>query len=240
MDIEAVCGADDKTLKELGIDTCGDLVALRVFCKRKCLTAKEQAQKQERENKKKRLLSILKSGESSGEGSSGKSKKMLSGKRETVDNKKKRLELGWLHQACEGGLYVSVRAKDGGGTRIVELPGNSRKSDIISYGKRLFFPNGSSPLASSDELLFQLGNYKQEQIQTTVTSPDGTVHPFTLYNYSKSNKLSKTRLYIMTRKMDESDSDREVSTSMMTIQDKQVAAWHRLQILFNQIDSSSV
>ena len=111
-------------------------------------------------------------------------------------------------------LYVNVRVKDGGGTRIIELPGNSRNTDIIAYAKKLFFPNGSSPIASVDDLLFQLGNYKQERVQPTVSFPDGTVHPFTLYNCTKSTRLSKTRLYIMTRRMEESDSDSGVNIAM--------------------------
>ncbi len=213
MDTQAVCAADDKTLQEMGIDTRGDMVALRVFCKRKCIP--DKTQKDEREEKKKQLLMFLKPGESSGIGPSRKTSRKIQNKKANADNKKKGLELGWLHQASDGGHYVSVRAKDGGGTRIVELPGNSKKSDIIAYGKKLFFPNGSSPLASSDDLLFQLGNYKQEHVQPTVSFPDGTVHPFTLSNYSKSNKLSKTRLYIMTRKIEGSDSDSDVSICKM-------------------------
>ena len=73
-----------------------------------------------------------------------------------------------------------------------------------------------SPLASSDDLLFQLGNYKQEHVEATVCFPGGTIHPFTLCNYSKSNKLSKTRLYIMTKKIEESDSDSEVNIVTFT------------------------
>ena len=217
MDAQAVCAADDKMLQEIGINTFGDMVALRVFCKRKIIPSKEETQKKEREEKKKQLLTFLKSGESAGAGPSRKATKKLHDKKAREDNKKKRLELGWLHQT--GADYINVRAKDGGGTRVVELPGNSKRSDIISYGKKLFFPNGSSPLASSDGLLFHLRNYKQEQVQATVSFPDGTVHPFTLSNYSKSNKLSKTRLYIMTRKIEESDSDSEVNIAVQVCDD---------------------
>ena len=212
MDAQAVCAADDKTLREMGIDTRGDIVALRVFCK--CSPDKGQAQKEERDKKKKQLLSFLTSGEAYGEGPSRKVSRMSQDKKATEDNKKKRLELGWLHQFSDGDLYVNVRVKDGGGTRIIELPGNSRNTDIIAYAKKLFFPNGSSPIASVDDLLFQLGNYKQERVQPTVSFPDGTVHPFTLYNCTKSTRLSKTRLYIMTRRMEESDSDSGVNIAM--------------------------
>ena len=116
----------------------------------------------------------------------------------------------------DSGHYVSVRAKDGGGTRIVEMSGDSKKSDIISYGKKLFFPSGLSPLASSDDLLFQLGNYKQEHVEATACFLDGTIHPFTLSNYSKSNKLPKKRLYIMTKKIEESDSDSDSEVNVVT------------------------
>ena len=35
MDSDAVSAADDETLKEMGISTKGDLVALRAFCEKK-------------------------------------------------------------------------------------------------------------------------------------------------------------------------------------------------------------
>ena len=148
MDVQAVCGADDNTIRQLGIATKGDLVALRVFCRRYT----EKPHGEDRETKKKQLLSIL-----TASGSSKKSVKKSKEKSSTDDNKKKRLELGWLHQSGDEDVYVNVRAKDGGGTRVVELPGNSRKMDIIAYGKKLFFPDGSSPLARADDLTFQLG-----------------------------------------------------------------------------------
>ena len=96
MDGQAVCAADDKTLREMGIDTRGDIVALRVFCK--CSPDKGQAQKGERDKKKKQLLSFLTSGGAYGEGPSRKVNRMSQDKKATEDNKKKRLELGWLHQ----------------------------------------------------------------------------------------------------------------------------------------------
>lgn len=216
MDTQAICAADDETLREMGIDTRGDIVAVKVFCKRRLSTNKAETQKEEREKKKQQLLSLLTSGRSHGGGPNRKvSKKSEDKKKATEDNKKKRLELGWLHQFNEGDQYANVRAKDGGGMRIVALPGNSRKSDIIAYAKKLFFPNGASPIAREDDLVFQLGNYRQEKVQPTVTFPDGTVHPFTLNNYTKSTKLSKTRLYIITRKMDDSDSDSGVNIAML-------------------------
>ena len=54
----------------------------------------------------------------------------------------------------------------------------------------------------------------QEIVQATVTFPDGTVHPFSLSNYAKSTRLSKTRLYIMTRRLE--DSEDEVSIVQVT------------------------
>ena len=71
MDAQAVCAADDKELQELGINTRGDILALRVFCKRKSEPNIEQA-RVEREEKTKQLLAFLKSGESSEEGPSRK------------------------------------------------------------------------------------------------------------------------------------------------------------------------
>ena len=89
-DVQAVCAADDKLLQEIGINTFGDMVALRVFCKRKFIPSKEETQKKEREEKKKQVN--LKSGESAGAGPSRKATKKLHDQKATEDNKKKRLE----------------------------------------------------------------------------------------------------------------------------------------------------
>ena len=203
MDTQAIVGADDNTLKELGIDTVGDIVALKVFCKRKCRPDKVHENKMdERQVKKKQLISLLTAG-GAANGPNIRPKKKLYNKERAQDysNKNRRFELGWLHKFSDSAEYTNIRAKEGGGTRVIEMPGNSNKDDIISFGKKLFFPNRSSPVACESDLFFSLGNYKQEKVQPSVTFPDGTVQPLTLYNYSKSTRLSKTRLYIMSRKI---------------------------------------
>lgn len=181
------------------------MVALRNFCKRKGSSA--DAQDERRDKKKRDLASFLASGGASKDKPLHKKKGGGASQEKQNENKKKRLELGWLHQYDDGDTYTSIRAKDGGGTRVVELPGSSRKRDIIDYAKKLFFPNGSSPVGSVNDLAFQLENFQQESVQPTVTYPDGTVHPFTLYNYTRSTRLSKTRMYIMTRAVIDSDGE---------------------------------
>ena len=118
--MQVICAADDNILKEMGIETLGDIVALRSFCKRKCTPDEKELQDEKRLKKKKELVSFLTSGEGSREipGRKAGSKKVQ--ENQTTADKKRRLELGWLHQYKDGDTYANVRAKDGGGTRILE------------------------------------------------------------------------------------------------------------------------
>ena len=59
---------------------------------------------------------------------------------------------------------------------------------------KLFFPCGKSNFGAIDKFIFNLGNYKGELIK------GNEFENFTLSEYIRTNKLSKTRLYMLTRK----------------------------------------
>lgn len=89
-----------------------------------------------------------------------------------------------------------VRTPDGGGTRDVDLLHDSTKEDIVEYAVGMFFEGGSSKFGAAENMDFNLGNFKCEQISDVAYS-DGTTKPFTLSGYFEATKLKKARLYLM-------------------------------------------
>ena len=73
----------------------------------------------------------------------GKKRKWLQANK-YKDDKTRHLEIGWLHQRSSNDDCVVVRGDKEAGTRNVEMALTSRKWDIISYGKKLFFPVGKT------------------------------------------------------------------------------------------------
>lgn len=208
MDCNAVLAADEKTLCDMGIATKGDLLALKAFCEEK--KGKEIITDQ-RERKKADLASLLKGSyyNSTNAGGSRSSKKRKVGEPKKVEQKQKRMEIGWLHRQSSEEKFTMIRSKDGGGTRNAEMFGSSGRMDIILYAKKLFFPSGKSPICDENDVIFSLGNFAQEEVGSTLVFPDNSLHPFTIENYQQSTKLSKIRLYLMTTRIS-SDGDEEV------------------------------
>ena len=206
MDCDAVLAADSKTLCDMGIATKGDMLALRAFCEKE--KGKETVTV-EREKKKAELASLLKGNRySTTTAGSRNVKKRKAGEPKKVE-RMRRIEIGWLHRNSFEDKFVIVRSKSGGGTRTVEMLGSSGNMDVISYAKKLFFPNGKSSLCGEDDVIFHLGNFSHEEIGPTLVFPDNSKHPFTIENYQLSTKLTKIRLYLMTTFIS-SDNDEEV------------------------------
>lgn len=197
MDCNAVLAVDEKTLCDMGIATKGDLLALKAFCEEK---KDKEIITVQRERKKAELASLLKGSyyNSTNVGGSRSSKKRKVGEPKKVEQKRKRIEIGWLHRQSFEEKFTMIRSKDGGGTRTAEMFGSSGKMDIILYAKKLFFPSGKNPICEENDVVFSLGNFVQEEIGSTLVFPDNSLHPFTIENYQLSTKLSKIRLYLMT------------------------------------------
>ena len=90
--------------------------------------------------------------------------------------------------------YIGVRASRGGGIRTVHFRNETDASVILDEAKTLFFPCGKSNFGNIDKFIVNLGNYKGELIK------GNEFENFTLSEYIRTNKLSKTRLYMLTRK----------------------------------------
>lgn len=91
-----------------------------------------------------------------------------------------------------------VRESTGGGQREMSISVSADYTEILNLLIDLFFPNGKRSRGSSYEMEFCLGNFSCE-----VVSEDG----FTLGNYISTNKLSKPRLYLLSKsKADPTDA----------------------------------
>ncbi|XP_057311866.1 uncharacterized protein LOC130649582 isoform X2 [Hydractinia symbiolongicarpus] len=102
----------------------------------------------------------------------------------------KNVTFGWMHFDAVKNRYVSVRLSKGGGTRNTYFSNDSGMTDLLEFGKTLFFPNGCSIHGHLSDMVVHLGNYKGDIIMD---------EDFKLANYIYDNKLSKTRLYLLTK-----------------------------------------
>ena len=76
----------------------------------------------------------------------------------------------------------------------------------LSTCKELFFPEGISKFGKLSNMDVKLGNFKREVIED--------VYAFNLANYIKANKLTKIRLYIMTKKLSPSQLIKSMSSTV--------------------------
>ena len=83
--------------------------------------------------------------------------------------------------------YIGVRASRESGIRTVHFRNGTDASDILDGAKTLFFPCGERNFGNIDKFIANLGNYKGELITGI------ELETFTLSEYIRTNKLSKTR-----------------------------------------------
>ena len=197
MDVEAVKFASEKLLTDLGLEAKGDILALQSFANRN-----EPAGNFEYEERKRKLIDELKKGRQKGK------KQKVSETNTEVKIKTRKISLGWMHWNTDNRphKYASVRNGNGGGSRRIDMPLNSSKTDIIDDAKALFFPDGISPQGSAEDMQFDLANFKGD----VISCPMNDGEPFTLQSYIEKHKLTHVRLYL-TSKDDsiQSSSDRE-------------------------------
>ena len=199
MDAATIALATDEDMKNLGLVRKGDVIALRAFC-----TKRNEAGKEDRTDKKRKLLEVLKSKLPRTKISK---KSMEDTPKTSVKKTTRKVSLGWQHFDNSQNRYVLVRIGRGGGTRDVSIPIDSTRDDILKEMLDLFFPSGNSIFGSASTMKFNLGNFKGDEIKH-----DG----FSLAGYITQHKLSKVRLYLLS-KVEEgnetislSDSDEEL------------------------------
>ena len=184
MDFTAVRMASDYDFHALGLTRRGDILALRSF-----------VLGDEKEAKKRKLLELTKqlSAKSTKKktGSAGPRGTMKSSQDETSSptQRLKRIQIGWMHFNDKENRYVSVRMAKGGGTREVSFPIQATSADMMGEIKNIFFPDGMSVFGSTNAMTFKLGNFSCQEIN----------EEFTLEKYIEEHKLTKVRLYILSR-----------------------------------------
>ena len=85
----------------------------------------------------------------------------------------------------------------GGGTREISVPIQSSYVEVLRIMKEVYFPDGKSTFGDEDVMTFKVGNFKGEEVE----------EQFTLAKYITKYKLTKVRLYLLTRTIDDNDSE---------------------------------
>ena len=183
MDKEAVRNSSEEDLKSLGLNERGHLICLKCFSL-ECENNKSHDSSLPIEIRKKELAISVKKGGTDRLPTSPNVSRL----------KKKSVLLGWMNYDNLKNKYIGVRASRGGGIRTVHFRNEIDASVILDEAKTLFFPCGKSNFGNIDKFIVNLGNYKGELIT------GNELENFTLSEYIRTNKLSKTRLYMLTRK----------------------------------------
>ena len=111
-----------------------------------------------------------------------------------------------------------MRAKKGGGIRVVDVALSSNTDNIIKIGKELFFPEDASNFGNIDEFCFGLANFKCEDLPKAGNG----LKTFTLEKYVNEVKMKRILLYLTTKKSETendefySDSDSDVGVPVST------------------------
>ncbi|CAB3990884.1 Hypothetical predicted protein [Paramuricea clavata] len=142
-----------------------------------------------------------------------KSKNSTSSIKEPLKPKFKKVYLEWKHFKEQEQAYTLVPLVKGGGSRVVEMPLTSCKTDIYQTCKNLFFPEGNSIFGNEDDMLFSLTNFKGEKVEESIKVGREFI-PFNLCNYMEAHKIRTVRLYLQSRKIDGSDDDDDLLSSV--------------------------
>ena len=85
--------------------------------------------------------------------------------------------------------YVAVHMAKGGSTKEVSFPVQATSADMMDEIKKIFFLDGMTVFSETQAMTFRLGNFSCQEIN----------EEFTLERYIEEHKLSKVRLYILSR-----------------------------------------
>lgn len=108
-------------------------------------------------------------------------------------SQKRRFEIGWKDLNEKG--FTQVRQQRGGGTRHLTLNKAATMSEIKDIGTKLFFPNGKSMLGKVEEFEVTLRDHQDETLDPALT----------LLEVIERFKLKMLRIYICTKRVEESD-----------------------------------
>lgn len=204
MDALAITNASDELLKEMGLSKAGDCLSLKGFCVRQ--KDESSPQPEGSKNRKRALLEAFLSWKKESKKPNSKSKSSYSSIKEPQKQKMKKVQLGWKHFKEQEQSYTFVPLIKGGRSRVVEMAVSSSKMDILKTCKDLFFPGGNSIFGNEDNMIFSLTNFKGEKVEDFIRVGRED-KPFNLCNYMEVHKIKTVRLYLQSRKIDDSDDD---------------------------------
>ncbi|KAK7925064.1 hypothetical protein WMY93_007374 [Mugilogobius chulae] len=118
------------------------------------------------------------------EGHASKKKRAHGINNKWARKKTRKIEIGWIHEGKQ------VRKRRGGGTRTIDVPKETRKADLFTYAKDLFFPEGKNKIGDFESVTADIVDYQEEPII------DNNVTVGELYDTLKMGML---RFYLSTR-----------------------------------------
>ena len=98
-----------------------------------------------------------------------------------------KIHLRWMNYYDEQNKFIQVRAKKGGGTRVVNVSIASNIDSMIKVGKDLFFLHGKSFFGDTDKFNFWLAKFKSEELVKTAGK-----ETFTFQNYVNEIKMKES------------------------------------------------
>ena len=185
--------ATDKDFQALGLVRRGDILALRSF------VPSTDKVKEERKSKLLKLTHLLGTTSRKSNVTSSRGKFCPSDdypQSPPCIKTSKKIQIGWQHYSENEKRYVSVRLVKGGGTGEISVPVQSSYVEVLRIMKEVYFPDGKSTFGDEDLMTFKVGNFKGE-----------VEEQFTLAKYITKYKRTKVRLYLLTRTIDDNDSE---------------------------------
>ena len=189
MDKEAVNSSSEDGLRELGLLAKVYLLALRAFCL-KIEIANERSETNE--NRLRELKYAI--------GNNGRVSKVGASK---FSSKARTVQLVWKHFNSTGKCYKSVKPRDGGGTRSLKINENATKKELLESAKQLFCIKNKIKFGFVFNLKFELATFSEEIINGSIEI-DGIQFPFTLKRYLDKYRMSKPKLFLLSKKKNHS------------------------------------
>ena len=118
MDFDAIAMSSDEDLKQLGLVKKGDILNIKNFCRKN--TGMSDKKVETKHEKKRLLQSILNFGKSS-KRSKASPESVKDAVEPSPSGKTRKVHLGWMNYSDEQKSFIQVRAKQGGGTRVVDV-----------------------------------------------------------------------------------------------------------------------
>ena len=84
---------------------------------------------------------------------------------------------------------------------MIDLPLSSNRWDVMKAAKELFFPDGESLYGNMEDMEFDLANFKDEAIHSSIRTQKEKV-PFTLQSYIHTHKAKTVRIYLRSKVME--------------------------------------